>query len=227
MAVAANFLTTAEALAAGFSAETGHAITLAHGSSGRLYAQIVHGAPFDLFLSADRARPDRLIEAGLAAEVRSYATGRLVLLSRNPAPELPGDIVGARIAIANALIAPYGAAAEEVLAGWGITERNATILRGDSVGQAASLLATGNTGFALVSAAQAGDVDTAYLTPLPTTAHAPIVQDAVLLLRGAGNPVAQAFYDYLASPGARRTIQEAGYDLPPEGAGHSAGLIAQ
>lgn len=228
VAVSANFLTTAETLAEGFQEETGHEITLAHGSTGRLYAQIVHGAPFDLFLSADADRPRRLAEAGLAVDVRPYAVGRLALLSSRADPDLPGDLKGARIAIANARIAPYGAAAEEVLARWGIGPGEATVLRGDSVGQAVGLFATGNADFALVSVAQADASGAAHVTPVAETDHAPIVQDAALLRRGAENPAARAFLEYVTGAAARAVIAGDGYDLPePPTAAAPAGAVSQ
>lgn len=218
VAVASNFLETAERLAEIYEAETGHDLTLAHGSSGRLFAQIAHGAPFDLFLSADAERPAQLMADGRARDGRTYAIGRLAVLSRDPAPNLPGDLAGARIAIANADVAPYGAAAEEVLARWGIAPGAATILRGESVGQTVALFATGNADFAIVSTAQADAADAPWSFRVPADWHSAIVQDAVLLTRNGDNPAAMGFLDLLTSADGRALIAADGYDLPP-GAG--------
>jgi molybdate transport system substrate-binding protein len=219
VAVAANFLTTAEALAQGFEAETGDEVALVHGSTGKLYAQVVAGAPFDVFLSADADRPARLMTGGRALDTMPYALGRLVLVLRDAGNAGPLDDVLARtdlrLAIADPAVAPYGLAAREVLErvrgeGW-----RADLVFGESVGQAFAFIATGNVDGGLVAFSQTQDSAVA-LTQIevPGDLHAPIRQDAVLLARAGGNATALAFFEYLGSPAARAIIADAGYGVP-------------
>lgn len=220
VAVAANFLTAARDIALAFEAETGDDVTLVHGATGRLYAQIVAGAPYDVLLSADTARPERLEREGLAVtgSRMTYAVGRLVLVQRPDQP--PGALFDLLrrdrvLAIADPAIAPYGAAAAEVLrAARGEDWRRGLVL-GDSVGQAFAFVATGNAPAGLVALAQLhefeGDVR---VTEVPADLHAPIAQDAVLLARAAGNPAAVRFMEFLAQPQARAIIAGAGYETP-------------
>ncbi len=220
VAVAANFLPAAQDIARAFEAATGDDVTLAHGATGRLYAQIVAGAPYDVFLSADSARPERLEREGLAAPDgrMSYAIGRLVLVQRSDQP--PGQLFeilrrDTVLAIADPAIAPYGAAAAEVLrAARGEAWRRGLVL-GDSVGQAFAFVATGNAPAGLVALAQLRGFDgDLRVTDVPAALHAPIAQDAVLLSRAAGNPAARRFMDFLGQPQARAIIAQAGYEAP-------------
>ncbi len=212
VAVAANFLTTAETLAAAYEAATGDRIVLAHGSTGRLYAQIVNGAPFDVFLAADAARPAALEEAGRSAARETYALGQLVLVARIPLDDPAKSMAGRTVALADPAVAPYGAAAAEVLERLGATP--GALVYGDSVGQVAALFTTGNAEMAFLAASQlpllGEDIQTARFEGLYT----PIVQDAVLLDRGAENPAARGFFDYLAGPAAAEVIRAAGYGVP-------------
>lgn len=222
VAVASNFLVTAQDIAAAFEAETGHSVELVHGSTGKLYAQIRAGAPFDVFLSADRARPARLAEQGDAVDVRPYAIGRLALV-HGPALKAGGldEILarpGLRFAIADPAVAPYGVAAREVLrARRGEAWDNRLVL-GDSVGQAFSFVATGNAEAGLVALAQArtfeGEI---WVLEIAPSSHAPITQDAALIARGADKVAAQAFYEFLNDFLVGEILKEAGYGLP-EGA---------
>ncbi|MBT0956856.1 molybdate ABC transporter substrate-binding protein [Alphaproteobacteria bacterium KMM 3653] len=207
VAVAANFLTTAQALAEGFEAGGRHEVRLAHGATGTLTAQITRGAPFDIFLAADQARPAVLAAEDLvAAGPSTYAEGRLAVAFRgDPVPF--GEIT--RMAIADPQVAPYGAAALEALAGLGISPE---LVRGENVAQAMSFVVTGNAEAGIVARSMV-------LNPrfrgsfanIHASLHAPVRQDAVLLLRGAENPAARAFYTYLFSAEARRIIINAGY----------------
>lgn len=221
VAVASNFLTTAEVIAESFEAETGHELRLAHGSTGRLYAQVLNGAPFDVFLAADQERPALLEADGLTLARKPYAIGRLVLVA---APELGlamdrlGEgLQGRRIALAEPKVAPYGLAAEEVLISVGLPPDGdgARFLFGESVGQVANIFATGNAEAAFVAAAQLLVLDIPEAEALPLDGlHVPIVQDAVLLARAEANPAARAFYDYLSSEAATVLLQNSGYDAP-------------
>lgn len=210
IAVASNFLTMARILEAGFELETGHEIELSPGSTGALYAQIRHGAPFDLFLAADDVRPQQLAELGLTEGAPfTYATGRLVLWVPDH-PEASPEILGGlkRVAIANPELAPYGRAAEEALRALGLWDDIApAIVRGQNVSQAVAMIATGNAEGGLVAAAvlPAG----AQAWPVPTELHRPIRQQAVVLADAPD--AAHEFVALLQHPAVRRRMIEAGY----------------
>lgn len=226
VAVAANFADPAERLAESFEGETGHRIRLATGSTGRLYAQIVQGAPFDVFLAADRARPARLVEEGLAVPetLRTYAVGRLALWSREDGPASPLERLRAgdyrRLALASPDLAPYGAAAMQSLERLGVLETaRERLVFGENVSQAYAFVATGNADLGLVALAQvrrpeASEVEGEFET-VPMDWHAPIRQDAVLLRHGAENAAALAWLDYLAGPEAQAILAAYGYEAAP------------
>lgn len=223
VAVAANFSDAMAQLEPAFEAESGHALTVTTGSTGKLYAQIVHGAPFDVLLAADRARPAKLEAEGhaVAGSRFTYAVGRLVLWSPDPARVAPGGIVALEegafraLAIANPDLAPYGQAARETLAALGLEDalRN-RIVMGENVGQAFALVATGNAelGFVALSSLRHARTNRAGSRwDVPADLHAPIRQDAVLLVRARENPTARAFLKFLRSDAARATIARLGY----------------
>ena len=221
VAVAANFTRVAEQLAARFEARSGHRLRISSASSGKLYAQIRHGAPYHLLLSADAGRPRRLVEAGLArpGNRRTYAIGRLVFWS----PRTPGDSNTCRerllhldrLAIANPRTAPYGAAAVETLKALGRDPGNLQLVVGENIAQAYAFTASGAVEGGLVAAAQLQERDPAGCRwPVPEDLHHPIEQQAVLLERGAGNPAAEDFFHFLFSGPARALIRAAGYRLP-------------
>ena len=221
VAVAANFLTSAQDIVAGFSAETGHDVDLVHGSTGKLFAQIRAGAPFDVFLSADTARPARLNDNGQVVEngIRPYAIGRLALI--HGAKTEPGDLSeillrpGQRFAIADPAVAPYGAAAREILRDVLGEDWRSNVVFGESVGQAFAFVVTGNADAGLVALAQARTYsDELWVLELPDSLHEPIQQDAALLKRAEDNPVAREFFDYLIGDFARTVILDAGYEVP-------------
>lgn len=222
VAVAANFLTTAQALAETFTAETGDEVALVHGSTGKLYAQIIAGAPYDLLLSADAARPALLEQAGriVPGQRKTYALGRLALVYGAATP--PGtldDLLSRdlRLAIADPAIAPYGAAAAEVLQtvrgkdGW-----RRDLVYGESVGQAFAFVATGNAQAGLVGLAQARDhAGDLRIIAVRADRHAPIRQDAVLLARAQDHAAARRFFGFLSSPAALKIIAASGYEVAP------------
>lgn len=220
VAVAANAAEVVETLAADFERQTGHRVTVTVGSTGKLYAQILHGAPFDLFLAADQERPRLLVEQGLAVEGsrRTYAIGRLVLWSPDAAMAIGEDLLKGgsfrRLAIANPDLAPYGAAARETLRELGLWESlRRKIVLGENVGQAFAMAASGNAELGFVSLSSV-------LSPrhgregsyweIPEHLHMPIRQDAVLLSRAEGNAAARAFHGFLVSPVALKTIESFG-----------------
>ena len=223
VAVAANFSAVLKDLGAGFEKTTGHRLLLSPGATGALYAQIRNGAPFDLLLAADQARPERLENEALAVPGTrfSYATGRLARWSANPkGVDAQGDVLrrgGWRhLAIASPELAPYGAAAVEVLKRLGLMEGlQDKLLTGESIGQAYAFVATGNAELGLVALSQVwedGRLRSGSAWVVPQSLHAPIRQDAVLLLHGKGNPAALALLRFLRSAPARELIRAHGYD---------------
>jgi len=222
VAVASNFLTTAQDISAVFEAQSGHEVDLVHGSSGKLFAQISSGAPYDVFLSADRARPARLVEKGLSADPSPtlYALGKLALVhgDATEAGTLE-DILsrpGIRIAIADPALAPYGAAAREVLRLTRRADWDSGVVFAENVGQAFAFVATGNADVGLVALSLAltfeGDI---WVMEVPGTYYQLIEQDAVLLSRAVKNPTARAFLAFLASNIAAEILADAGYEVPP------------
>lgn len=224
IAVASNFASIAEALADRFEAESDHAVTLVAGSTGKLYAQIVRGAPFDVFLAADSLRPGRLVSEGRAVEGsrRVYALGRLRLWSGEMdgvaalGPERLSRGEFRHLAIANPALAPYGVAAHQVLQTLALEERlDGRLVFGENIGQTYALVASGNAELGLVAASQlvaAGASSAGWL--VPRSHHAPIRQEGVLLSRAEDLEAAQAFLSFLASDDARRLIEAAGYEVP-------------
>jgi molybdate transport system substrate-binding protein len=218
IAVAANFAGPAQEIAAAFGAATGHEVVLSFGSTGQLHAQITQGAPFAVFLAADQAHPRRAIEAGLAVAhtLFTYAIGRLVLFSRMPdlvtGPETLREGAFARLAIANPLIAPYGAAAVEAMRALGVYDRLAPrIVQGNNIAQTYQYVETGNAELGFVALAQVIGEAGGSRWLVPDDLHMPIAQDAVLLTRAADDPVARAFLGFLRGPEARAIIEAYGY----------------
>jgi len=224
VAVASNFVGIAERLASDFSASSAHEVELVSGSTGRLYAQIVRGAPFDVFLAADEARPRRLEESGhaVAGSRQTYALGRLVLWGGGHArfPSLGPEILSGEayrhLAIPNPDLAPYGAASIEVLRSLGL-ERSVEprLVYGENVAQAFALVASGNAELGLVALAQlvarGDEAGPAWI--VPASHHAPIRQQLVLLSRAAGAEGARDFAAWMVGPVARDRIRAAGFEV--------------
>jgi molybdate transport system substrate-binding protein len=224
VAVAANFAAPLEKLAISFEKASGHHLLISSGSSGKLYAQIIGGAPFEVMLSADAERPTRLEKEGAAvAGTRfTYAIGKLVLWSMDPGLVDPaGAVLGTsrfrHVAISNPETAPYGAAARQVLQGLDLWQRLAPrLVQGEDIGQTWQFVATGNAelGFMALSQVRAAGKPQGSLWIVPAKLYRPIEQQAVLLARGKDDPAARAFLDFLRSAPARALIEEFGYQLP-------------
>ncbi|MBI1385094.1 MAG: molybdate ABC transporter substrate-binding protein [Rhizobiales bacterium] len=227
VAVAANFADVVTELAAAFAASTGHELRITTGSTGKLYAQIKAGAPYDILLSADEITPERLENegAGVPGTRFAYAYGRLVLWSSDPSRVTLDGVAALRslerghLAIANPELAPYGRAARETLESLGLWDRlQPRIVMGQNIGQAHSLVASGAADLGLVAlSALKGPRAPARSShwEVPGHLHRPIRQDAVLLSHGASNDAARAFLAYLASPPARAVIARHGYATAP------------
>lgn len=227
VAVAASFASTLEALAQSFQRQSGHRLSISAGSSGALYAQIKHGAPFHVLLSADAARPAQLEREGLgvAGTRIVYAQGKLVLWSARAGMVDPqGKVLRqkggcAKLAIADPATAPYGAAAEEVLSRLGLwTELRAAqaIVIGTSVAHAYQFAQSGNATCAFVSWSQvlAGQKRGSFWK-VPQELYAPLKQEAILLQPAARSEAARRFLRWLdQDPGVRAALLDAGYEKP-------------
>jgi molybdate transport system substrate-binding protein len=222
VAVAANMTAPIARIAEGFQAATGHHAVVALGSTGKFYAQIRNGAPFEVLLAADAATPQRLETEGLAQPGTrfTYAVGQLVLWSAQPGVvDAGGEVLKqpprGPLAIADPKLAPYGAAAVETLQNLGVYAAwQPHLVQGESIGQAYQFAASGNAPLGLVALSQVmrdGRVARGSAWIVPADLHAPIRQDAVLLKAGANNPAAKAFLDYLRSEPARAVLRAAGY----------------
>jgi molybdate transport system substrate-binding protein len=224
VAVAANFAAPMQKLAAQFESQTGHKAVLSNGATGKLYAQIVNGAPFDVLLAADDETPARLAREGKAVEASrfTYAIGKLALWSADPGyVDAEGRALAradlTHLAIANPKTAPYGAAAVEVLKALGQLERlQGRFVQGENITQTYQFAASGNAKAAFVALSQVfenGKLKSGSAWVVPSRLHAPIRQDAVLLDKGKSNPAADALLRYLKSEPARALIRQYGYDL--------------
>jgi molybdate transport system substrate-binding protein len=221
VAVAANFTEPAKEIAAAFKAKTGHTATLSFGASGQFYAQMAHGAPYEVFLSADAERPKKAEDEGLAVKGTryTYAFGRLVLYSRTPGlVDAKGAVLTsdkfAKLAIADPTAAPYGQAAVETLQKLKIYDAVAAkIVKGSSITQAYQYVATGNAELGFVAQSQVINEPGGSRWLVPAADHAPIEQQAVLLKTGEKNPAARAFLVFLRSPAAITIIRRYGYEV--------------
>lgn len=223
VAVAANFFAPMKAIAAGFEKASGHKAMLSSGATGKFYAQIRSGAPFDIFLAADEQTPARLDKenATVAGSRFTYATGKLVLWSARPGlVDAQGEVLRsakfAHIALAAPKLAPYGAAAVETLTRLGLlAQLESRFVQGESIGQAFSFVSTGNAELGFVALSQVwenGKLKSGSAWIVPAQLHSPIRQDAVLLARGKDNAAAAALIAYLKSDAAKAVIRSFGYD---------------
>lgn len=224
VAVAANFTEPMQQIAADFEKDTGHKAKLAFGATGKFYAQIKNGAPFEILLAADDRTPARLVAEGAAqADSRmTYAIGKLVLWS--PKPGLVADQGAvlhdarlAHVAYCDPLLAPYGAAAVEAMKALGVFEAlQSKLVQAENISQAYQFVASGNAAVGFVALSQVyknGKIREGSAWILPATLYSPIRQDAVLLEKGKGRPAALALLQYLQSAKAKDVIRSFGYDL--------------
>jgi molybdate transport system substrate-binding protein len=224
MAVAANFTAPIQKIAAEFEKETGHKVVTAFGSSGKFYAQIKSGAPFEVLLAADDETPAKLIaeNAAVAASQFTYAIGKLVLWSAKPGVvDDKGNVLKkgdfAHLSIANPKLAPYGAAAVEVMKGLGAYDTVLPkIVMAENITQAYQFISTGNAllGFVALSQVLKDGKIPGSSWIVPSNLYTPIRQDAVLLEKGKGKPAALALVKYLKGDKSIAIIQSFGYELP-------------
>lgn len=206
VAVASSFQTTLEALKPAFEAK-GDKLTIVAGATGKLATQITQGAPFDVFLSADDAATKTI--GGDAASEFTYALGKLALYgSKGPDDLKAGNY--AHLAIANPKLAPYGRAAMEVLGKLGVDTPPDRIVTAENVGQAFTLVESGNADAGFVALAQTKGKSAA-VWEVPADLYAPIRQNAIITAHGKDNPAAAAFMEFLKSDAARKQIEDAGF----------------
>lgn len=221
VAVAANFTEPAREIAAAFKARTGDAAALSFGSSGQFFAQMAHGAPYEVFLSADAERPQAAEREGLgvAGTRFTYAVGRLVLYSKTPGLADGGAAAlkagrFAKLAIADPALAPYGAAAVQTLTRIGLYKAlKPKIVQGASIAQAFQFVDSGAAELGFVALSQVAGVAGGSRWIVPQADHASIEQQAILMQPGRGSAAAKAFLAFLKSPQAVAIIRKYGYDV--------------
>lgn len=225
VAVAANFSGPMQRVAAEFERDTGHKALVSIGSTGKFYAQIKNGAPFEVLLSADESTPKRLEAEGaaVAGSRFAYAIGQLVLWSARPGfVDAEGEVLRKgdfrHLALANPKTAPYGVAAMQTMEGLKLLEPLAPrFVQGENIAQTQQFVATGNAELGFVARSQVwrdGRIAEGSGWIVPAALHAPIRQDAVLLIPGRDRPAALALMRYLRGDSARAVIRGFGYALP-------------
>ena len=221
-AVAANFTSAMKKVVSQFEADTPHTVKVSYGSSGKIFAQIKNGAPFQVFLSADQVKPEALEKDGYTVPDSrfTYAIGALALWSATPGlvdEHYTALKTGAfnKLAMANPKVAPYGAAAIDVLSALNLTESTkAKWVQGENIAQTYQFVATGNADLGFVALSQIADkghVAEGSTLIIPGNLYRPIRQDAVLLKRAEGHSAAKALMNYLRSEEARAIIHSYGY----------------
>lgn len=220
IAVAANFTQAAKDIGALFEQKTGHKAVFSFGSTGKFFAQIMQGAPFEVFLAADRERPEKAGIEGLAlADTRfTYATGKIVLYSRDAklieGPRTLKLEKFSKIAIANPATAPYGAAAVAAMKKLGVYDAlKPKIVQGNNIGQTHQYVESGNAELGFVALSQIADHDKGSRWPVPENLYPVIAQDAILLNNGKDNPAARAFMLFLGGAEANRVKNKFGYGV--------------
>ena len=217
VAVASNFAVTIKKIVKVYEESSGNKVSIILGSTGKLYAQIKHGAPFDIFLAADTLRPQLLEKENIAVDESrfTYAMGQLVLwypgksldpFSIDELRKLNFD----KLSIANPKLAPYGRAAKQVLDHIGIFDKiKYRTVRGENIGQAYQYIESGNAQMGFVSLAHVIDrQNTNSYWKVPSEYYSPIKQQAVLL--NSKNETIE-FYDFLKSETSKKIIQKFGY----------------
>jgi len=223
VAVAANFSAAAQKIAAAFEHDTGNTVKLSFGATGKFYAQIEAGAPFDVLLAADQTTPGKLVTEGKAvpATLRTYAIGKLVLWSADPGlVDARGEVLKSdqwkHLSVADAKLAPYGQAAKETLAALKLTDAvQSRLVTAENIGQALQFVQTGNAELGFVALGQVQPPDGSKVPGsmwlVPDNLYTPIRQDAVVIASTRSNATATAFLNYLAGEKARAVIKAYGY----------------
>lgn len=224
VAVAANFTAPMNAIATEFAKDTSHQAKLAFGSTGKFYAQIKNGAPFQMLLSADDETPAKLEQEGLGipGSRSTYAIGTLVLWSAKEGyVDAKGEVLKQgqfnKLALANPKLAPYGKAAVEVLTGMGLLDAaTPKFVQGENIAQTYQFVSTGNAELGFVALSQVmkdGKISGGSAWIIPGKLHTQIRQDVVTLSSGKGNIAAEALAKYLKGDKAKAIIKSYGYEI--------------
>lgn len=226
VAVAANFTKPMTEIAAAFEKTTGHSANLSFGASGKFVAQIENAAPFEVFLAADDKTTAKVVQDGFAVANSDfiYAIGKLVLWSATTGlVDDKGDILNKggfkHIALADPKLAPYGAAAVELLKNKTLFDKlQPLFVQGENINQTYQFVSTGNAELGFVALSQVLDIDKGKIVngsawQVPENLYTPIRQNAVLLKKAEGNPAAPALIEFLKSPEAKAIISKYGYGL--------------
>lgn len=223
IAVASNFAGPMTELVKAFEADTSHKIHISYGASGKIYAQITHGAPFDAFFSADQTRPELLEQSLLTVKGSrtTYAIGQLALWSPNRNTSVNAQTLSEtpfrKLAMANPKHAPYGVAAQSTLQALKLFNTVGTrLVYGENIGQTYRFAATGNADLAFVALSQVmteGEITHGTAWIVPSQLYPAIKQDAVVLERGKANTAIMAFMTFIKTPTARDILTGYGYEL--------------
>jgi len=223
VAVAANFTAPMQQIAADFEKATGHKVVASYGSTGKFYAQIKNGAPFEVLLAADDETPAKLVteNAGIAGSQFTYAIGKLVLWSAKPAiVDGKGEVLKNGgfdyISLANPKLAPYGAAAVQAMKTLGVYDMlQPKVVMAENITQAHQFVSSGNAllGFVALSQVLKDGTIEGSVWMVPISLYPPIRQDAVILDKGKGKPAAEALVKYLRGDKAKAVIKSFGYEL--------------
>lgn len=222
VAVASNFTAPMKQIAQDFAKDTGHTAQLSFGATGKFYAQIVNGGPFEVLLAADDTTPGKLVREGqaVAASRFTYAIGQLVLWSpRAGYVDRQGAVLKSadfkHIAIANPRLAPYGLASMQTLHKLGLAvSLQPRMVTGENIAQTYHFVASGNAQLGFVALSQVmenGKIGAGSAWQVPASMHDPIRQDAVVLNKGKDNAAAAALMDYLRGDRARAVMKSFGY----------------
>ncbi|MBN2646645.1 MAG: molybdate ABC transporter substrate-binding protein [Thiotrichales bacterium] len=227
IAVAANFTKTIEMVGEEFTKETGHQLKFSFGPTGKLYAQVKNGAPFDAFFGADERSPLKTIDDGLGLKSSYfvYAQGQIALYSSQyPVKTQPLEVLKEakfkHLSMANPRTAPYGERAEAFLKSKGLYDGvKGKLVNGESIAHAFQYVATGNAPIGFVALSQIVDPQSPIYKKgeywvVPQAEYEPIKQGAVILQRGKDNAAVKAFFDYLKTPKALEIIHAYGYSTP-------------
>lgn len=223
VAVASNFAYTLKILSADFEVLTGHQLVISSASTGKLFAQIQHGAPFDVFLAADERRADLLLKENKAEKSSAYiyAKGQLVLLSNIT---IADDCLATlsseklkRLSIANPKTAPYGLAARQVMENLSLwSQLKSRLVMGENIAQAYQFVHTKNAQAGFVASStllQNKEIEAACVWTIPGDMYSAINQKMVVLNKAKDKPAAHAFLKYMRSARAKEIIKSAGYDV--------------
>ncbi|MBK9442831.1 MAG: molybdate ABC transporter substrate-binding protein [Comamonadaceae bacterium] len=223
VAVAANFTAPMKQIAAEFEKDTGHKVIASFGSTGKFYAQIKNGAPFEVLLTADDETPTKLIKenAAVAGSQFTYAIGKLMLWSAKPGVvDAAGEVLKKggfdHIALVDPKLAPYGAAAVEAMKALGVYDSlQPKVVTAENIAQAYQFVSSGNSQLGFVALSQVlkdGKIEGS-AWQVPANLYTPIRQDAVVLDKGRGKPAAEALIKFLKTDKTKAIIKSFGYEL--------------